>query len=105
MKVEILYLAGCPNFGSTVQLVQDTLRQESVLAEIHETEVHTAEEARATGFLGSPSVRVNGVDVEPEARTARSFGLGCRTYLDGERRSGTPPAELIRRAVRKQVSG
>ncbi|WP_084080479.1 mercuric transporter MerT family protein [Edaphobacter aggregans] len=37
-------------------------------------------------FLGSPTLRINGFDVEHEARTQNSFDLGCRTYLDGSQR-------------------
>ena len=82
-----------------MQLVRDALRQEGVLADVLEIEVGTAEEARTIGFLGSPSVRIDGMDVEPEARKAQAFGLGCRTYLEGEQRIGTPSSELIRRAT------
>ena len=38
--------------------------------------VEDAEQAAATRFLGSPSVRVNGIDVEPEARDRKEYGMG-----------------------------
>jgi hypothetical protein len=100
VNVEVLYIVGCPNHEPTARLVRDTLRQEGVSAEVLEIEVRTAEHAQAIGFLGSPSIRINGTDVEPEAHTVQNFGWGCRTYWDGERRSGTPSAEVIRRAIR-----
>jgi hypothetical protein len=110
VNVEVLYIKRCPNHQPTTRLVRAALQQEGVPAEVLEIEVRTAEHAQAIGFLGSPSVRINGVDVEgvdvegtdvePEAHTTQHFGLGCRTYLDGERRSGMPSAELIRRVIR-----
>jgi hypothetical protein len=100
VNVEVLYIEGCPNHEPTARLVRNILRQEGVPAEVLEIEVRTAEHAQAIGFLGSPSIRINGSDVEPEAHTAQNFGLGCRTYLHGQRRSGTPSAEVIGRAIR-----
>ncbi len=100
MKVEILYVAGCPNHEPTVRLVHEMLALEGVLGELLETEVRTVDDAQAIGFLGSPSVRINGVDVEPDARTVQTFGLGCRIYAEGDRRSGMPSAAVIRRTIK-----
>ena len=54
-----------------------------------------AGEASAVRFLGSPSVRVNGRDVEPEANTRRDFGLQCRVYRVGAAFDRAPPVTLI----------
>ncbi len=77
------------------------LQQEGTLADMVEVEVKDAAAAQQVGFLGSPTVRVNGQDVEPAARAARAFGTMCRTYIDGGRRAGVPPPEWIRAAVRE----
>ena len=68
-------------------------------AEVVEVRVADTESAKATRFLGSPTVHVDGVDVEPAARTASQFGVMCRTYLDGSQRQGVPSTELIRQAL------
>src|SRR5207253_951071 len=96
MKVEILYLSGCPNHSPAVGRVQEALRQEGVFAEMVEVEVSDAATARMVGFLGSPSVRIDGQDVEPSARSAEQFGLMCRTYPEEGRCAGVPPLEWIR---------
>ena len=67
-----------------------------------EVEVKDADAAKHLGLLGSPSIRVDGQDVELAAREDRAFGMMCRTYVDGGRRNGVPPPEWIRAAVRKQ---
>jgi len=99
MKVEVLYFEGCPNHLPTVERVREALRSEDQPIEIREIEVRTQAEAESLAFLGSPSVRVNGVDIEPEARNLKSYGLSCRTYIDGAVRSGVPSNILIRHAV------
>ena len=101
MKVEILYFVECPNHSSAVGRVLEALRQEGVSAEVVKVEVKDAATALVRGFLGSPSVRIDGLDVEPAARSAEAFGLTCRTYMDGGYRTGVPPIEWIRAAIRE----
>jgi len=101
VRVEILYLLGCPNHVQTVDRVREVLRQEGTPAEMVEVEVKDAAAADRVAFLGSPSIRVDGQDVEAAARGVRAFGMMCRTYIDGGRRAGVPPPEWIRAAVRE----
>jgi len=61
--------------------------------------------AQKIGFLGSPSIRVNGLDVEPEARSQRAYGMMCRTYAVNGRREGLPSREMLRQAMRENDSG
>ena len=82
MKVEILYFSGCPNYHPAVARLSDILRQEAVHAELVEVEIKDAGTAHMMRFLGSPSIRINGRDVEPTARSSRAFGMTCRTYID-----------------------
>lgn len=99
LQVEVLYFKGCPNHGPAVEQVRQALKAEDAAASISEIEVEDAAMAQETGFLGSPTVRVNGVDVEESARGAQGVGFGCRTYLDDGRRTGLPSVAVIRKAL------
>lgn len=100
MKVEVLYFDGCPNHDATVELVNQVLKEEGVTAaEVLAVPVPDEETARSIGFLGSPSIRVNGLDVEAAARSARDYGMACRTYVVNGHRSGLPSREMLRQAV------
>lgn len=101
MKVEILYISGCPNYSPAVDCVREVLDQEGIPTDMIEVEVKDAAMAQRVGFLGSPTIRVDGKDVEPDTSTARAFGMTCRTYSDGRRRAGVPPLEWVRAAVRE----
>jgi hypothetical protein len=101
MTVEILYFPDCPNYLLTVEHVQKALQEEHVCAEIKHVPVLDSATARATQFLGSPSVRINSVDVEPSARSGGAPGRCCRTYGTGHGPEGTPSVALIREAIRE----
>src|SRR5438094_3797273 len=102
MRVEVLYFEGCPNHAPTVERVRAELVSRGLPKEIEEVEIH--DQAEALGFVGSPSVRINGLDIEQEARNLKSFGMSCRTYLEGTVRSGSPSSALIGRALNEQIT-
>ena len=104
MRVEVLYIDGCPNRQRTVERVKALLKELRSPAEVIEVPVTDLGSALANRFLGSPTVRVNGIDVEPAARTSNQFGFMCRTYLDGTNREGVPSVELIRQALEQAQS-
>ena len=99
MRIEVLYIQGCPNHVPAREMLRETLNSLGREDEIHEVEVRTQAEAEAIRFVGSPSIRVNSNDIEPWARTATDFGLSCRTYANGSPHGGVPSQELIRRAI------
>lgn len=103
MKIEVLYFEGCPNHVPAMEMVRDILNSLGRQDEVHQIEIRTQAEAEAMRFVGSPSVRVNGSDIEPWARTASTFGLSCRTYINGSQHGGVPSRELLRRAMRDGI--
>jgi hypothetical protein len=103
MNIELLYFEGCPNHLPAIEMLREILDSLWRTDQIHQVEVHTQAEAEAIRFVGSPSIRVNGCDLEPWARTAKDFGLSCRTYLDGPRYGGVPSRELLRRAIMEGI--
>ena len=110
MEVEVLYFEGCPNHLPTLERIKEVLQEEGCDAEIREILVADVETAHSVRFLGSPTIRINGSDIEPAAQERSDFGLMCRRYgLMCRRHSdGIPPHKLIRDAVRsgfKQQQG
>jgi hypothetical protein len=94
MKIEILYVPGCPNHKPAVKAVTNVLASDSFETEISEVPVRSEGEAHALRFPGSPTIRVNGGDVEPEP--VSGYGLACRLYGNG---TNIPSEAAIRTAV------
>jgi hypothetical protein len=103
LVIEILTFAECPNAEQTRLNVREAVRHEGLAAEIAEIDVNTPGSAMSHRFLGSPSVRVNGKDVENGAEARHDYGLMCRTYHDGRALMGAPTVEMIQDAIKRQV--
>lgn len=96
MRIEILYVPGCPNYKPTLERIQEVLVSASVHGEIHGVPVSSEAQAKELQFPGSPTVRVNGKDVEADGTNVP--GLACRLYAN---LSGVPCEEVLRLAVSK----
>jgi hypothetical protein len=98
VKVEVLYVAACPYHPKAVRLVREVLAAEGLDTDVYEVLVADERMAGELRFLGSPSIRINGQDVDRESQSPQSFGLSCRLYA-GSKVVGLPPAEVIHQAV------
>ncbi len=76
MKIQVLYIGGCCAHRSVVVIAQDVVKALDLNADIEEVLVRSAAAAQRLRFLGSPSIRVDAVDIEPSARPRTDYGLG-----------------------------
>jgi hypothetical protein len=102
MNVEILYFEGCPNHAIALEMVRCVLDREKIGAEVRLIEVTDEKAAETVRFLGSPSVRVDGADIEPGREDDSPF-FGCRTYTVGGKTVGVPPEKWLVDALRRGV--
>ena len=99
MKIELLYVRDCPNHLPTLEVIRSVLRDENLLQEVRQIEVADAVQAGELSFQGSPTVRVDGKDVEPGLNAFPVYGVSCRTYFLDGRLHGVPARTWIRDAI------
>jgi hypothetical protein len=96
--VEVLTFEGCPHAEPALELVNRVVRELGVGADVRRIDVPDPETAAAHLFLGSPTIRVNGRDVEPGAQERSDFVLSCRVYRTDAGFSGQPDEQWVRDA-------
>ena len=100
MIVDVLYFEGCPSYEALLprlrELVAEAGLGEDAIALHLIASPQQAEEQR---FLGSPTVRVDAVDVDPESRSRDDFGIKCRIYRSAEGQAHVPPEDWLRAAL------
>lgn len=95
MKISILYFDGCPNHPPVVEMARRLVADYGLNAEVEEVEVASDDVVRLR-FLGSPTVQVDGVDIEPAARERNDFAMSCRVYNTPD---GLPSEESLLAAL------
>ena len=99
MKVEILYFDSCPNYEEARALVERVSRELGITAEIHMLEVSDTRSVNKLRFLGSPTIRVDGHDIEPGADDRDECMLACRIYQHDSGFGGLPDERWLRDAL------
>lgn len=100
MRLEVLFVPGCPNYEPALQRLKKVLVSEGLDIEVHGVPINTGEDATALMFPGSPTIRVDGEDVEPIH--INTPGLTCRLYAN---RTGVPSEDTLRLAVSRAKDG
>ncbi len=98
MNVSLLYSDGCPNWEQTLADVREVLAEYHVKTDVELIKVSSQQQAEEMEFLGSPTVRVEGMDVEPDILES-GFNLECRVYWIDDDPASRPPKEWIAAAV------
>ncbi len=91
MRLELLYTPGCPNLQKVRDLLREILHSLGLNLSPREIEVSDPGQAEAEAFPGSPTIRLDGQDLEPES--ARTVASGCRIYKTG---TGVPDGQLLK---------
>ncbi|HEY8178771.1 MAG TPA: thioredoxin family protein [Candidatus Limnocylindria bacterium] len=102
MRVELLYWDGDPNYMTTRQRLVEVLTEDAFETPIQMVAVNRPDDAELLDFRGSPTIRIDGVDIQPNADAP--VGLALRRYPadddpDGRLTEPMPGKRLIRRAV------
>lgn len=97
IDVELLYFQGCPSWRTAWNRLSQVLGDLDIEADVHLHDVTSLSEAERRGFAGSPTLRINGRDLEDYDGPPR---MACRRYLDngGE---GWPSDRLLRTRLRE----
>jgi hypothetical protein len=100
MKIELFYWEGCPSHPEALELLNEVIAERGIEANVVMREVSTHEEAEELAFPGSPTIRVDGRDVDQEGADAPP-ALACRIYrLPDGRVSPVPSREQLEEALR-----
>ena len=97
--VEVLYVQDCPHYPATLAVVQRVVAELGIVAEVRSTLVLDQAAAEQARFAGSPTVRVDGRDVEPGSEPAAEIVVGCRLYRLEHRFAGQPAEGWVRAAL------
>jgi hypothetical protein len=104
--IEFLYWPGCPSHPEALARLQEVMAETGLELSVTQIKVLTEEDAERLAFPGSPTIRVNGVDVDPSGAEQMGMALTCRIYrLEDGRISPLPSKGMIRRSLDQASAG
>jgi hypothetical protein len=109
--VEVLAFPGCPNRDGAIALAERVCAELASNAEIQVLDICDQQAAEQARYLGSPTIRVDGRDVEPGAEQCVEYMHTCRLYQGDHSLRGLPEEAWLRQALedaqarRRQLDG
>jgi hypothetical protein len=102
LDIELLWWEGCPSTERALAAVREALADVGLNdVEVRTREIKTDADAEHTGFVGSPTILIDGTDLVPAAG-GEPIGLSCRVYRHRDGRIGPiPDPDDLREALRR----
>ncbi|PVZ09031.1 DF family (seleno)protein [Actinomycetospora cinnamomea] len=108
MTIELLHTEECANAATYLPRLRQLVADAGVSEPVQVRLISDPTQAQREEFLGSPTVRIDGRDVDPGAVESRDYGLSCRLYAGPSGLSGAPPdssvLEMLRRHGTEETS-
>jgi hypothetical protein len=98
--VELLWFSDCPNHPIARQMLADAIDRLAPGTAIDEIDASDPDVAAAHRFPGSPTIRVDGLDIEPGFRDPGDYAPRCRLYRTAAGLGGVPDRAWFEAALR-----
>ena len=99
MKIQFLYFEDCPNSKPAYQNLSLALQELKWKPEVEKVVIQDDLQAEHYTFQGSPSIKLNGVDLWEETRA--EYHMGCRVYQTPTGLAGSPTVEMLVNRLRE----
>lgn len=103
IMIDIFYTNGCEGYTPAFDNLNSVLEKAGVKCRL---EVHTLvndNDAEKWKVIGSPSIHVNGKDVEKDVRDSEDYSVKCRTYREGAKTLNAPSKMMILKAIDEEL--
>lgn len=96
LTIDLLYFDGCPSYRQAWNDILDVLVEEKMDASVRLVAVEDMDRAKELRFAGSPTIKVNGRDLEDYQGDGV---IACRVYKENEGK-GWPSRRLLRERIK-----
>lgn len=95
-KIKLLHTEGCHVYHQAFNEIEQALKEKGLPVQFEVILITSKEEAEKYKFFGSPTIEVNGEDVDPKAKMATKYDIcSCRLYFWNGKSCDYPPKEMI----------
>ncbi len=102
MEIQLLYTSGCHAYRRAMDEIEAALSEAGLPVNFRMTRVDTVIEAKRHKFAGSPSILIDGVDIDSGAKEVKKFSVvACRPYRWKDKPYDWPPKAMIMEALKR----
>jgi hypothetical protein len=99
VKIEFLWFDDCPNHEAARSLLLSVLHEQEINVSVEDIDASDPNEANRLRFPGSPSIRIDGIDIEPGFVDPEEYTPRCRIYFTSTGMAGVPERSWVEQAL------
>jgi hypothetical protein len=99
-KVELVWFSDCPNHATARRMLEEVIADLAPGTPIHDLDATDPVTAERLRFPGSPTIRVDGRDIDPSYVDPGDYTPRCRLYRTTSGLRGLPERRWIEDALR-----
>lgn len=99
IAIDLLFVEGCPGYEQAMKFIDEVIDERGISADINLIQIDNDGVAGRLQFVGSPTVRVGGMDIERKLVQSKEYGLGCRLYYREGKVYPYPSKPMIEDAI------
>ena len=103
MKIDCCIVEECANHHLAEDMLAGVLSEFGVRESIERIDIPDAEKGKLVTFPGSPTIRIDGADVEPDWQPCDDCTHRCRLYMTAEGLKGLPQRDWIVQAINRSI--
>ena len=104
LNIQLLHTLDCHSYQKAINELEGALEEVGLPVRYEVILVNSRVVAEEHRFIGSPTIRINDVDIEPEAAGVEKFSLcSCRPYFWKDKFYDYPPKDMILSAIREHL--
>lgn len=104
VTIQFLYFSGCPSYKQGLKNLKQVLKELDLDENFEMINIDSGEKAKEYNFIGSPTIRINSIDLDPNAREKEVTGYkGCRIYQTEKGIQGSPTVEMIKKFIQENL--
>lgn len=101
MAIQLLHTTDCHVWEEALRVLKEVLQESGVKDEVQVVTITAPDEAKSHKFLGSPTVLIDGIDIDPRAQKLTNYSVAsCRSYVFNNKFYEYPPKEMIKKALK-----
>lgn len=104
MRIQVFTGRGCTHLDDISKLVAESVAEAGSELQLETIQLADYEEAKARKCFGSPTIRVDGVDIEYGDREPLEYTTGCRYYNTPDGWKPLPHRSLLVTAIKRARS-
>jgi hypothetical protein len=98
-RVELLWFADCTNHAAARRMLEEVIAELVPGTPVHDLDATDAATAERVRFSGSPTIRVDGRDIDPTCVDPGDYTPRCRLYRTDVGLRGLPERRWIEQAL------